>query len=176
MKKIYSTLLSLYFFLIPHLAVAFDGGVGRFARFESGFDEYKGPPLTWQDITMAYVIVFCIIWWIVYNTKKENEQKERLSQLEAQRKAAGIDTSQQYVRRKTYDLNPLRKDIDIAIENKLEINFSYRDNKGVLSYRHTLPLERYHKYGKEYVRCFDLDKQAERNFTLAKIRNLVIKD
>ena len=91
-------------------------------------------------------------------------------------KTTGTDTSQYYIGRKIYDLNPLRKGIDTAIQNKLEINFSYKDIKGNLSYRRVLPLEYDYKYKKVYVRCFDLDKQAERSFILAKIRNLVIKE
>ena len=177
MKKILSSLiLSLFFLMLPCFSIAFDDDIARYARYENSFDSYDGPPLTWQEITYSYLIFFGIIWCIAHNSKKKAEKDKMFAELEAQRKESEVYDSQYYAKRKSLDLESLKKDIDIARENKLEINFSYKDIKGNLSYRRTIPLERYQKYGKEYVRCFDLDKQAERNFILTKIRDLIVKD
>ena len=176
MKKIFSSLvLSLFFLMLPCFSIAFDD-IARYARYENSFDSYDGPPLTWQEITCAYLILFGIVWCIAHNSKKEAEKAKRFAELEAQRKESEVYDSQYYAKRRSFDFEHRRQNIDIAIKNKLEITFSYKDKQGNISHRHVLPLACYYEYKKVYVRCFDLDKQAERTFILAKIRDLVVKD
>lgn len=185
MKKIISSvILSLFFLLLPCFSIAFDDDIARYARYENSFDSYNGPPLTWQEMALAYLFVIGIFACGIYSWKKEEDEKKMLPQKRTQKKESAIDISDAtaiyadsyYPKRKPFNWDLLRKNIDIAIENKLEITFGYNDKQGNFSIRHAIPLERYHKYNKEYIRCFDKDKQAERNFVTKKIKNLVIKD
>ena len=66
--------------------------------------------------------------------------------------------------------------IEHAINDRIQINFDYRDVKGTLSHRNIQPLAlRFQWYG-WYLFGLDLNKGDYRTFKIARIRNLVTTD
>lgn len=170
------SILAIYTLLLISSTQAWADYYGRMGRPEDVYHTYDN---IGDDIGLVGSLIFCIFFYGIFyfsaylSKKRQNAHSQyHKHTTHSPDNLYNIDLPEFGKR----NIEILRKNIDSAIENKLNMTFSYTNNRGIFSSRRVLPLENYKINGKDYVRCFDLDKKEERVFSLRKIQNLIIED